>query len=600
MEHVVLINGKKRSNLSVFNRISLFGDGLFETCLVENKKVRFWSKHFDRLEKGRAKLSINTVKESLWLKEINKAISSIKADKCVVKIILSRGEGSRGYGFKEDIEPTRIVIASTFPESIPDQYSLTICHSGYSANSSLSGIKHCNRLEQVMSRIGMKSDECIMLDNQGFVISASQANIFTIKDGVLSTPILEHCGIEGTRRKVVIRIAEELGINVNVKEISVKEILDSDEIFITNSVIGVRPVCMVNDQVFKVHETTKRIMGAFMAVQNKSKVAPAKSKFEMGYKKWITLLIILVSSFWLFIANNVHTEKHVVYEISPGSTINSVADELKEYKYINSGWYFVLLAKLLNLDDTLKSGYYDIKPDMSLNKLLVNFSNSKVATRKITLIEGLTLQKYYHQLSTNDSLRSVNDFDKTMKLVGISKPYEGKFWPDTYVVNYGDTVSSVLTRANKIMQEKLENVWRNRQKELALKSIDEMLILASLVEKETANHKEKSQIAGVFLRRLKKGMRLQTDASIVYALGNKYTGKLTKKDLKIDSPYNTYKNHGLPPGAIGSVGAESLYAASHPDNSQSLYFVSKKDGTHAFADTYKGHQKNINKYLNNL
>ncbi len=89
MEHVVLINGKKRSNLSVFNRISLFGDGLFETCLVENNKVRFWSKHFDRLEKGRAKLSINTVKESLWLKEINKAISSIKADKCVVKIILS-------------------------------------------------------------------------------------------------------------------------------------------------------------------------------------------------------------------------------------------------------------------------------------------------------------------------------------------------------------------------------------------------------------------------------------------------------------------------------------------------------------------------------
>jgi len=150
------------------------------------------------------------------------------------------------------------------------------------------------------------------------------------------------------------------------------------------------------------------------------------------------------------------------------------------------------------------------------------------------------------------------------------------------------------------MQEKLQNVWKDRQKQLALRNIDEMLILASLIEKETANHEEKSQIAGVFLRRLKKGMRLQTDASIVYALGDKYTGKLTKKDLKVDSPYNTYKNHGLPPGPISSVGAESLYAASHPDSSKSLYFVSKRDGTHAFANTYKDHQKNINKYLKNL
>jgi len=600
MEQVVLINGKKQSKISVFNRTTMFGDGLFETCLVENNKLRFWSKHFMRLEKGRSVLKINEVKESLWLKDINKAISSLKTEDCIVKVILSRGESTRGYSFSDDISPTRIVIATSIPEGMPDQYSLTICQSGYSTNAILSGIKHCNRLEQVLSRIGMTGDECIMLDESGFVVSASQANVFTIKESVLSTPNLEECGIEGTRRDVVLGLASELGLQIEVGAITVPELLDADEVFITNSIIGIRPVYMINDKIFSSHETTEKLNELFHEVQNKSRIISKPSKGKSKYTKWLILSALLFFILWFYNANNVEVASQVIYQIPHGSTINLVADELESLDYINSSWYFISLAKILNIENSLKSGYYEINAGMRLNELLDIFSKGDVATRKITLVEGLTVQEYYTQMINNEAITIDADFDATMKSIGLKKPYEGKFWPDTYIVNYGDTASSVFARAKTILNSRLEDVWQGRDKKLILKSIDELLILASLIEKETAAHAEKSQIAGVFVRRLEKGMRLQTDASVVYALGENYKGRLTKKDLDVDSPYNTYKNKGLPPSAIGSVGVESLYAASHPDKGKSLYFVSKKDGTHAFSNTYKEHQQNINKYLKNL
>jgi len=599
MKQVVLINGKRREKLSVFDRATMFGDGLFETCLVENKKIRFWSKHFFRLEEGRYKLGINKVQESLWLKDINKAISVLKNENCVVKIILSRGESSRGYGFEKDIVPTRIVIASSVPVNIPEQYSLSVCRSGYATNTILSGIKHCNRLEQILSRSGMKGDECIMLDENGYVISTSQANIFTIKDGVISTPDLENCGIDGTRRSVVLRLVDDMGFQVVVGAISMPELLEADEIFITNSIIGIRPVYMVNDHIFSQHETTLQITDAFITVQNKIKIKGNK-KIKKRYIMWVVLLVVLLFSILMYNANNIEISHKVIYQLSPGSSISSVANELENFEYIYSDWYFVALAKLLNVDSSLKAGYYEVTPGMSLIEILNDFSEATVATKTITLVEGLTVQDYFEQLSSNQALVSDYGFEETMKLAGLSKPYEAKLWPDTYQVNYGDSVISVLSRANKLMQEKLESVWFDRQKNLILKDSDELLVLASLIEKETASHKEKSKIAGVFVRRLQKNMRLQTDASVVYALGGSYSGSLTKKDLGIDSPYNTYKNKGLPPAAIGSVGFESLYAAAHPDSGKSIYFVSKKDGTHAFAETYKEHQQNINKYLKNL
>ena len=226
-----------------------------------------------------------------------------------------------------------------------------------------------------------------------------------------------------------------------------------------------------------------------------------------------------------------------------------------------------------------------------------NFSKAQVATRKITLIEGQTIQEYYQLLSQNPALTSQLSFEKVLRKTTIKAPYDGKFWPDTYKINYADSVLSVLNRSHALLQEKLSKAWNDKAEDLLLKNADQALILASLIEKETANDAEKSKIAGVFMNRLKVGMRLQTDLTVAYALGDAYTGKLNKKDLWFKSPYNTYRHKGLPPGAIGSVGLESLRAATHPLKSDYLYFVAKKDGTHAFAKTYKQHLINIKKYL---
>jgi UPF0755 protein len=148
-----------------------------------------------------------------------------------------------------------------------------------------------------------------------------------------------------------------------------------------------------------------------------------------------------------------------------------------------------------------------------------------------------------------------------------------------------------------MVQKKLAEVWQNRAKNHLLKSPSQLLILASLIEKETAHNPEKAKISGVFINRLQKNMRLQTDPTIAYALGEAYTGRLSRQDLRFKSPYNTYRNKGLPPGAIGSVGLDSLNAAAHPLASDYLYFVAKTDATHAFAKTYKQHRININNYL---
>ena len=596
MSHIVLINGKKQTKLSVFNRLTQFGDGLFETCLVKEGRLLLWNEHFARLEKGRVQLKINPISEKQWLKDIAKALSIAKLDQAVVKVMLSRGESKRGYGFEVDIEPTRIITVSSVPKQTLKQCTLTTCQSGYATNQLLSNIKHCNRLEQILARVDMHSDECIMLDDNGYVISVTQGNIFGLKSGVLLTPGLDECGIEGTRRSAVLKIAADLGLQVNVGAITLQELCECDEVFITNSVIGIKPITKINDKVFTQQQATQKIAHAFNRYISKRKNAVLLKSKKPYFKILLASVVVLILA-WAYWANMIKTVESFVYQLPKGANITSTAEDLKSYGLIHSSYFLVTAAKALDLESKLKSGYYDIHPNMGVIELLGNFSAAKVANRNITLIEGETVSHYYQQLLNTKSLESSGSLNETMRLAGIKKPYEGYFWPDTYQINYGDSIASVFKRAHQMMQEKLSIEWQGRDKALNLKNADEALVLASLIEKETAHNEEKSKIAGVFMRRLKKGMRLQTDPSVVYALGSRYQGSLNKQDLKFDSPYNTYRHKGLPPTAIGSVGQTSLRAAMHPAPGDTLYFVAKKDGSHAFAKTYKQHRLNIKKYL---
>jgi UPF0755 protein len=286
-----------------------------------------------------------------------------------------------------------------------------------------------------------------------------------------------------------------------------------------------------------------------------------------------------------------------IFQVEPGSSIGQVAQELSDQNIIKSKRFFTSLSRLLNANKKLKSGYYEIKPDSSVLNFITQISNGESLKTKVTLIEGKTIGYYFEQLNNNPSITPNESLESVMNSIGIKKPYDGWFYPETYIFNYGESIENVLKKSHETMKFKLMELWEDRDKSVPLDSPYQAIILASLIEKETALDFEKPMISSVFIGRLNSNMRLQTDPTVIYALGDQYTPPLTRSDLQFDHPYNTYRNKGLPPGAISSVGYQSLFAALHPAKGNDLYFVSKKDGSHAFAKTYDEHKENIKKYL---
>jgi len=318
-----------------------------------------------------------------------------------------------------------------------------------------------------------------------------------------------------------------------------------------------------------------------------------------NFSKLAALLVLLLFAIWSLSSKDMIVTKSQIFEVKKGSSIGSVAKELSDEGLIKSELFFTSFSKFLNANKKLKSGYYEILPGTSIWAFIDKISTGSVLVTSVTLIEGKTIQFYFNQLTNDPSIGPSGSLKEVMTSIGINEPYDGWFFPETYNFNYGESLENVLKRAHLELNKKLMVLWDQRDKGLPLKSPYEAIILASLIENETALDDEKSLIAGVFIRRLNEGMRLQTDPTVIYALGDAYSPPLKKSDLRIDSLYNTYRNKGLPPGAISSVGYQSLYAALHPSGNTDLYFVSKKDGSHAFAPTYEKHKANIKKYLNN-
>ena len=317
------------------------------------------------------------------------------------------------------------------------------------------------------------------------------------------------------------------------------------------------------------------------------------------FSKLAALFVLLLFAIWsLSTKDMIATESHI-FEVKKGSSMGSIAKELSNKGLIKSELFFTSFSKFLNANKKLKSGYYEILPGTSVWTFIDKISTGSVLSTKVTLIEGKTIKFYFNQLTNDPSIKPSGSLKKVMTSIGINEPYDGWFFPETYSFNYGESLENVLKRAHQELMKNLMVLWDQRDKGLPLKSPYEAIILASLIENETALDEEKSLISGVFIRRLNEGMRLQTDPTVIYALGDAYSPPLKKSDLRINSLYNTYRNKGLPPGAISSVGYQSLFAALHPSSNTDLYFVSKKDGSHAFAPNYEKHKENIKKYLNN-
>lgn len=322
-------------------------------------------------------------------------------------------------------------------------------------------------------------------------------------------------------------------------------------------------------------------------------------------KKWI--LLTLVSAFalsaWL-----------AYYAVSPlklqpnsqeiviqaKSSLRSISNQLVAQGVLKEPWRFILLAKLLQKEQFLQAGSYTLNKNISPYQLLLSLNHGKTTQGSVTFIEGRTFSQMRQKLAINDAVKqTIANLPEAeiLKLVGSTYSVaEGLFFPDTFYFDRNTTDIELLKISYNAMQSKLEKAWQGRDKDLPYINSYQALIMASIIEKETGKASERPMIAGVFINRLKMGMRLQTDPTVIYGMGLRFDGNIRKKDLSIDTPYNTYTRSGLPPTPIAMPGLASIEAALHPAKTKALYFVGKGDGSHAFSDNLVEHNRAVVRY----
>ncbi len=291
----------------------------------------------------------------------------------------------------------------------------------------------------------------------------------------------------------------------------------------------------------------------------------------------------------------------VIVTVPEGSSYQRIIQLMQEKGATGETWQWRLLGKLSGLESRLKAGEYAIATGAHPQQLLQQLADGKVKTYAFTIIEGQTWKQLRQQLLADPVLsHPLADFSDAQLLqwLDATEPSpEGLFLPETWQYRRGDSDLDVLKRANEALRKVLADAWKNRDENLPLKSPYELLILASIVEKETALAEEKPEVAGVFVRRLQKGMRLQTDPTVIYGLGDAYTGDITYAHLRTDTPYNTYTRAGLPPTPISMAGKDSILAVAHPAEGDALYFVANNRGGHTFSRDFRSHQKAVKRYL---
>ena len=290
------------------------------------------------------------------------------------------------------------------------------------------------------------------------------------------------------------------------------------------------------------------------------------------------------------------------YELSvrQGTGVKAVARRLADDAVVADPYTFWVLARLLGKASAIQAGTYRLDRPMTPPELLDKLARGDVALAEILFVEGTTFRQWRAQLAAETRVRptlagkSEEQVRETLGL-GADSP-EGWFFPDTYRFAPGTSDVDLLKRAHAAMRKRLAEAWEARAADLPLKTPYEALILASIVEKETGAAAERPVIAAVFVNRLKRGMRLQTDPTVIYGIGEKYDGNIRKRDLTTDTPWNTYTRDGLPPTPIAMPGAGSLAAVSRPAQSEFLYFVGKGDGTHQFSRTLEEHNRGVTRY----
>jgi len=316
----------------------------------------------------------------------------------------------------------------------------------------------------------------------------------------------------------------------------------------------------------------------------------------------ITLLVFSFSGGWAWLDYQTAMHESVVaqtvyVDIEPGDSLSLITDKLLEQKLPIKPFWFKVIAYTTDSATKLKAGEYEFAPGSTVPDILRLFVQGKTRQYSITFPEGWGFKEMLQEIEKNPHLEHTLNATGTDALLSElnsdSKHPEGLFFPDTYFFEKRTTDVALLKRAYKKMQEVLEHEWQNKADNLPFQNAYQALIMASIVEKETAAVDERPLIAGVFVRRLKTDMLLQTDPTVIYGMGEQYLGDIGFKDLKTATPYNTYVIKGLPPTPIAMPGQDSIHATLHPDEGDSLYFVSRGDGTHVFSSTLADHNRAV-------
>ncbi len=311
---------------------------------------------------------------------------------------------------------------------------------------------------------------------------------------------------------------------------------------------------------------------------------------------------VMIFAGWWYVDRTVNSplpisSADVVLKVETGSNVTLLAQELVARELIARPEPLLVYARLQHKTD-IKAGEYRLSAGETQASLLQKLVGGEVIGYQITFPEGLTLKQWLSVAAEHPKLAASTEalsLDKLKKQLGL-KHLEGWFFPDTYLFTGSDGIEEILLQAHQRMKSTLDELWQKREKDLPYQSSYEALIMASIVERETGLASERGQIAGVFVRRLKKGMRLQTDPTVIYGLGDRYQGNLKRRHLFEKTPYNTYQIDGLPPTPIAMPGRGAIEAALHPAAGEALFFVARGDGSHYFSATLAEHQAAVRKY----
>ncbi|HEB86210.1 MAG TPA: endolytic transglycosylase MltG [Gammaproteobacteria bacterium] len=294
------------------------------------------------------------------------------------------------------------------------------------------------------------------------------------------------------------------------------------------------------------------------------------------------------------------TDTGLNYRLEPGANLTHVAHDLAQQGILDKPRYLLMYARLQGNADRIGAGEYRIRAGTTPVEFYQQLVEGKVVQHALTIVEGWTFRQMMTAINASPQIKHtlMNASDaEIMAAIGHPGEHpEGRFLPDTWLFPRGMRDVDFLRRAYEAMQNYLVKEWQGRAIGLPLKSPYDALILASIVEKETALPSERATIAGVFIRRLQKHIRLQTDPTVIYGMGARYKGNIRRQDLKRDTPYNTYRHYGLPPTPIALPGRASIHAALHPVLGKMLYFVAKGDGSHYFSATLEEHNRAVIKY----